>query len=257
MGKLFEGKKGLVFGVANDRSIAWAISEALYDQGAEIGFTHLPGDKMERRVRQLAEPRGAKFIVSCDVQKDEDLDRVFAEAKAHFGSIDFMLHSIAFAPANDLKGPYMNSSREGWHLAMDISAYSLVAMSRRCAELMPNGGSILTLTYFGGEKVIPGYNLMGVCKAALEHSVRYLAWDLGEKKIRINALSAGPMRTLASAGVSDFDEMRERQAQKAALKRNVEPAELGSTGVYLLSDMSNAVTGETIHVDCGFNIVGL
>jgi enoyl-[acyl-carrier protein] reductase I len=257
MSKLFDGKKGLIFGVANDRSIAWAIAEALYAEGAEIGFTHLPGDKMERRVRQLAEPKGAKFIVSCDVQKDDDLDRVFSQAQSHFGSIDFMLHSVAFAPAADLKGPYMNCSREGWHLAMDISAYSLVSMARRAAGLMTHGGTMLTLTYFGGEKVIPGYNLMGVCKAALEHSVRYLAWDLGEKNIRINALSAGPMRTLASAGVADFDEMRERQAQKAALKRNVEPAELGSTGVYLLSDMSSGVTGEVVHVDCGFNIVGL
>lgn len=256
MGAL-SGKTGLIFGVANDRSIAWSISEACYDAGAELGFTHLPGDKMERRVRQLAEPRGTKMLVPCDVTSDENLDAVFAKAKDTYGKIDFLLHSIAFAPAADLKGPYMNSSRSGWHQAMDISAYSLVAMAKRAAEIMPDGGSIVTLTYFGGEKVIPGYNLMGVCKAALEHSVRYLAWDLGEKKIRINAISAGPMRTLASAGVSDFDEMRERQAQKAPLRRNVDPAELGSTGVYLLSDMSNAVTGELIHVDCGFNIVGL
>jgi enoyl-[acyl-carrier protein] reductase I len=251
------GKTGLIFGVANDRSIAWAISEACYDAGAELGFTHLPGEKMERRVRQLAEPRGTKLIVPCEVTSDESLDAAFAKAKEVYGKIDFLVHSIAFAPAADLKGPYANCSRAGWHQAMDISAYSLVTMSKRAAELMTDGGSILTLTYFGGEKVIPGYNLMGVCKAALEHSVRYLAWDFGAKNIRVNALSAGPMRTLASAGVSDFDEMRERQAQKAPLRRNVDPAELGSTGVYLLSNMSSAVTGELIHVDCGFNIVGL
>nr|UXE44383.1 enoyl-[acyl-carrier-protein] reductase [NADH] FabI [uncultured bacterium] len=254
---VLSGKTGLIFGVANDRSIAWAISEACYDAGAELGFTHLPGDKMERRVRQLAEPRGTKMLVPCDVTSDENLDAVFAKAKEAYGKIDFVLHSIAFAPREDLQGPYMNASRTGWHHAMDISAYSLVAMAKRAAPIMTDGGSIVTLTYFGGEKVIPGYNLMGVCKAALEHSVRYLAWDLGEKRIRVNAISAGPMRTLASAGVSDFDEMRERQAQKAPLRRNVDPSELGSTGVYLLSDMSSAVTGELIHVDCGFNIVGL
>lgn len=254
---LFTGKTGLIFGVANDRSIAWSISEALFKEGAELGFTHLPGDRSERRVRLLVEPHGAKMLVSCDVQKDDDIQAVFAKAKESYGKIDFVLHSIAYAPTAELQNPYYQISRQGWHMAMDISAYSLVTITRHAADLMPDGGSIVTLTYFGGEKVIPGYNVMGICKAALEHSVRYLAWDLGEKKIRVNSISAGPMRTLSSAGISDFDEMRERQAQKACLRRNVDPAELGSTGIYLLSDMSNGVTGETIHVDCGFNIVGI
>lgn len=254
---IFSGKTGLVLGVANDRSIAWSMSESLYAEGAELGFTHLPGDRSERRVRQLVEPHGAKMLMPCDVQKDEDIEAVFAKAKEVYGKIDFLIHAIAFAPTQELRNNYLNSTRAGWHMAMDISAYSLVAVSRAAAEIMPDGGSIVTLTYFGGEKVIPGYNLMGVCKAALEHSVRYLAWDLGRKKIRVNAISAGPMRTLASAGISDFDEMQGRQADKACLGRNVEPKELGTTGVYLLSDMSGAVTGETIHVDCGFSIVGL
>ena len=254
---LFSGKTGLVLGVANERSIAWSMSESLYEEGAELGFTHLPGERSERRVRQLIEPHNAKMLVPLDVQKDEDVAAVFQKAKEVYGKIDFLIHAIAFAPTDELRNPYVSISRKGWHMAMDISAYSLVAVSKAASELMPNGGSIVTLTYFGGEKVIPGYNVMGICKAALEHTVRYLAWDLGRKNIRVNAISAGPMRTLSSAGISDFDEMREHQAKKSCLGRNVDPKELGSTGVYLLSDMSSAVTGETIHVDCGYNIVGL
>lgn len=254
---LFTGKTGLVFGVANDRSIAWSMSEALYEEGAELGFAHLPGDRSARRVHQLVDPKGAKLVMPCDVQKDEDIAAVFAQAKETYGKIDFLIHAIAFAPTDELRRDYVNVSREGWHIAMDISAYSLVALSRAAAELMTDGGSIVTLSYFGGEKVMPGYNLMGVCKAALEHSVRYLAWDLGRKNIRVNAISAGPMRTLSSAGISDFDEMREHQAKKSCLGRNVDPKELGTTGVYLLSEMSGAVTGEVIYVDCGYNIVGL
>ncbi len=254
---LFAGKKGLVFGVANDRSIAWAVSEALHKEGAEVGYTHLPGDKNERRVRQTVASTNPQLLMPCEVTKDEDLDAVFAAAKATYGELDFMVHSVAFANREDLQRPYSQASRAGWLQAMEISAYSLVAMTRRAAELMPNGGAIMTLTYFGGEKVMPGYNLMGVCKAALEHSVRYLAYDLGPSKIRVNALSAGPMRTLASAGISDFDEMQKRQADKASLKRNVEFEELGTTGLYLLSHLSNGVTGETVHVDCGFSIVGI
>lgn len=254
---LFSGKTGLIFGVANDRSIAWAISESLFAEGAELGFTFLPGERSERRVRQLVEPHGTKLLLPCEVQKDEDVAAVFSKAKEVYGKLDFVLHSIAFAPTQELRNPYLMTTRAGWHMALDISAYSLVAIARAAAELMPDGGSLVTLTYFGGEKVIPGYNLMGICKAALEHSVRYLAWDLGRKKIRVNALSAGPMRTLSSAGIGDFDEMRDRQAQKACLGRNVEPEELGKTGLYLLSDLSSAVTGETIHVDCGFSIVGI
>jgi len=254
---LFSGKTGLIMGVANDRSIAWAMSEALHAEGAELAFTHLPGPSSQRRVSKLVENIQPKIVVPCDVQSDEDIQRVFDLVAQTYGQIDFLVHAIAFAPPEDLRKPYVESSRAGWHLAMDISAYSLVATSRAASRIMPTGGSIVTISYFGGEKVMPGYNLMGVCKAALEHSVRYLAWDLGRQGIRVNAISAGPMRTLSSAGVSKFDEMREHAVQKSCLGRNVEFAELGTTGLYLLGNMSNGITGEVIHVDCGYSIIGL
>jgi enoyl-[acyl-carrier protein] reductase I len=254
---MFSGKTGLVLGVANDRSIAWAMSEALHAEGAELAFTHLPGQSSERRVRRLVDPLEAKLVVPCDVTRDEDIAAVFQAVEKTYGKLDFLIHSIAFAPPQELRNPYFQISREGWHLAMDISAFSLVAVSREAQRLMPDGGAIVTISYFGGEKVIPGYNVMGVCKAALEHTVRYLAWDLGRKNIRINAISAGPMRTLSSAGVASFDEMRDHAVRKSCLGRNVEPKELGTTGLYLLSNLSGGVTGETIHVDCGYNIVGL
>jgi len=255
---LFSGKIGLVMGVANDRSIAWAMSEALYAEGAELAFTHLPGPSSRRRVMKLVEPRAPKLVLACDVQSDGELSRVFAAVGKTYGRLDFLIHSIAFAPPQELRKPYLDVGREAWHLAMDISAYSLVACCREALAIMPEGGAIVTITYFGGEKVMPGYNLMGVCKAALEHSVRYLAWDLGRlKRIRINALSAGPMRTLSSAGISDFDQMQDHCARKSPLARNVLPEELGTTGLYLLSHLSGGLTGETIHVDCGYSIVGL
>lgn len=254
---IFAGKIGLVMGVANDRSIAWIISEALLAEGAELAFTHLPGRSSKRRVDVLLGPHHPKLVLPCDVGRDDELDRVFAAVESTCGRLDFLLHSVAFAPPDELRRPYVETSRQGWHLAMDISAYSLVAACRRAAPLMAEGGTILTISYFGGEKVMPGYNLMGVCKAALEHSVRYLAWDLGRKRIRVNALSAGPMRTLSSAGISGFDQMREHAARKSCLGRNVEPGELATTAMYLLGDQSAGVTGETIHVDCGYNIVGL
>jgi enoyl-[acyl-carrier protein] reductase I len=254
---MFTGKTGLVLGVANERSIAWAISQALFDEGAELAFTHLPGPSSERRVRRLLEPYQVQLVLPCDVQRDDDVARVFAAVEATYGKLGFLVHSIAFAPPSDLRNPYLQTSRKGWHLAMDISAYSLVVVSREAARLMPEGGTIVTISYFGGEKVMPGYNLMGVCKAALEQSVRYLAWDLGRKGIRINALSAGPMRTLSSAGVAGFDRMYQHAADKACLGRNVEFHELGTTTLYLLSGLSGGVTGETIHVDCGYSIVGL
>lgn len=254
---LFSGKIGLVMGIANDRSIAWAMTEALVAEGAELAFTHLPSPSNERRVHQLVDPLAPKVLVPCDVQKDDDITRVFEAIRAAHGRLDFVIHSIAFAPPEDLRKPYVEASRSGWHLAMDISAYSLVAVSRAAAPLMTEGGSIVTISYFGGEKVMPGYNLMGVCKAALEHSVRYLAWDLGRQRIRVNAISAGPMRTLSSAGVSRFDEMREHAVQKSCLGRNVEFEELGTTGLYLLGPLSNGVTGEILHVDCGYSIIGL
>lgn len=255
---LFSNKIGLVMGVANDRSIAWAMSEALYAEGAELAFTHLPGPSSQRRVERLVEPHSPKLVLPLDVQKDEDIARVFDAVGETYGRIDFLVHSIAFAPPQELRKPYVEASREAWHLAMDISAYSLVATCRHAAPLMPEGGSIVTLSYFGGEKVMPGYNMMGVCKAALEHSVRYLAWDLGRtKSIRVNAISAGPMRTLSSAGISDFDQMQDHCARKAPLGRNVLPEELGTTGLYLLSHLSGGLTGEILHIDCGYNIVGL
>ena len=204
---IFAGKKGMVLGVANDYSIAWAITRKLLEEVAELGFTHLPGEKMERRVRKLVEPIGAKLLVSCDVQKDEDIARTFEQAGQTFGALDFVLHSIAFAPLDDIKCNYVDCSREGFKTAMDVSVYSLAAVARQAAKVMPEGGSLLTLTYFGGERVVPGYNLMGVAKAALDASVKYLAYDLGPRKIRVNGLSAGPVKTLAASAVGDHDNL--------------------------------------------------
>jgi enoyl-[acyl-carrier protein] reductase I len=254
---LFTDKIGLVMGVANDHSIAWAMSQALYAEGAELAFTHLPSPSSERRVRELVEPRNAKVVMPCNVQKDDDIAQVFDAIHDIYGRLDFLVHSIAFSPPQELRNPYVEMSREGWHLAMDISVYSLVATSRAAAELMTEGGSIITVSYYGGEKVIPGYNVMGVCKAALEHSTRYLAWDLGRRNIRVNCISAGPMRTLSAAGIAGFEELREHAVQKSPLARFVNAQDIGSTGLYLLSELSAGVTGETIHVDCGYSIVGL
>ncbi len=254
---LFAGKIGLMMGVANEWSIGWAISQALYAEGAELAFTHLPSPSNQRRVSALVEPHGPKVVLPCDVQKDADIARLFEEIGKVYGRLDFLVHSIAFAPPQELRRPYIEMSREGWHLAMDISVYSLVAVCRAAAPLMTDGGAILTISYYGGEKVIPGYNVMGVCKAALEHSVRYLAWDLGSKQIRVNCISAGPMRTVSAAGIAGFDELREHAARKSPLGRSTTKEDLGSTGLYLLGDLSRGVTGETIHVDCGYSLVGL
>jgi len=253
---LFTGKKGVVLGVANDFSIAWAVTRKLLDEGAEVGFTHLPGDKMERRVRKLAEPIGAKLITPCDVQKDEDIARVFKEAGDIYGKLDFVLHSIAFAPLEDLKCSFVNASRDGFKTAMEISAYSLAAVSREAAKVMPDGGSILTLTYYGGEKVVPGYNMMGVCKAALDASVKYLAYDLGPKNIRVNAVSAGPVKTLAASAVGDFDDLSGLYDAVSPMQRNITRDEVGASGMFLLSDLATGITGEILHVDCGYNVMG-
>ena len=254
---MFAGKIGLVMGVANEWSIAWAISQALYAQGAELAFTHLPSPSNQRRVTTLTAAHAPKVVLPCDVQKDADVARLFDEIGKVYGRLDFLVHSIAFAPPQELRRPYVEMSREGWHLAMDISVYSLVAVCRAAAPLMTDGGAILTISYYGGEKVVPGYNVMGVCKAALEHSVRYLAWDLGSKQIRVNCISAGPMRTVSAAGIAGFDELREHAARKSPLGRNVDKQDLGATGLYLLGDLSRGVTGETIHVDCGYSLVGI
>lgn len=253
---LFSGKKGLILGVANDYSIAWAITQKLVDEGAELGFTHLPGEKMERRVRRVVDPIGPKLLVPCDVQRDEDIAAAFSAARDTFGTLDFVLHSIAFAPLEDLKSPFVKASRDGFKLAMDISVYSLVAVSRYASELMPDGGSIVTLTYYGGEKVVPGYNMMGVCKAALDASVKYLAYDLGPKNIRVNGVSAGPVKTLAASAVGDSDKLAGLYEAVSPMKRNITREEVGSTGMFLLSDHATGITGEILHVDCGYNVMG-
>jgi enoyl-[acyl-carrier protein] reductase I len=253
---LFDGKKGLILGVANDYSIAWAISQKLLAEGAELGFTHLPGEKMERRVRKLADPVGAKLITPCDVQKDDDVARVFREARETYGSLDFVLHSIAFAPIDDIKRPFVDASREGFKTAMDVSVYSLAVVARNAAESMPGGGAIVTLTYFGGERVVAGYNLMGVCKAALDMSVRYLAYDLGPRKVRVNALSAGPVKTLAASAVGDADKLAGLYEAVSPMGRNVTREEVGAAGMFLLSDLASGITGEVLHVDCGYNVMG-
>jgi enoyl-[acyl-carrier protein] reductase I len=254
---LLDGKKGVIFGVANDRSIAWAISEALHAEGAELAFTYA-GDVLEKRVRPLAEGIGAKIILPCDVTKDEEIKKVFETLKSHWGGLDILIHAIAFANREDLLNPFVQTSRAGFQLALDVSAYSMVALTREAAALMEGrGGSIVTLTYLGAEKVIPHYNVMGIAKAALEASVRYLAYDLGPKNIRVNAISAGPVKTLAAAGISGFKDMLHYAAERAPLKRNIEAEEVGRTALFLVSDLGSAVTGEVIHVDAGYNIVGM
>ncbi|MBB01049.1 MAG: enoyl-ACP reductase [Rubinisphaera brasiliensis] len=257
---MFTGKKGLVFGIANDHSIAWAITQQLRDEGAEMAFTHLPDKdperpRMERRLRKLVDDFD-KFIMPCDVQNDDDLDAVFAKAKEEFGEIDFLLHSIAYAPMDDLKGPVHGVSRDGFKLSMEISCYSLISLCHRARDIMKPGGSILTLTYLGGEKVIPGYNVMGVCKAALESTTEYLAHELGTEGIRVNALSAGPLKTLSSSAVGEFDQMVKLYSAFSPLRRNVTPEEVGKAGAWLLSDMASGVVGETLHVDSGYHIMG-
>lgn len=258
---LMEGKKGLVLGVVNDYSIAWGISDQLHKAGAQLGFTHLPdkdpsNPKMAKRVRKAVEAFEPKLFEPCDVQVDADLDRAFAVAKETFGTLDFVVHSIAYAPIDDLKGDVYNCSREGFKTSMDISVYSLMAVCKRAKDLMPDGGSIITLSYLGGERVIPGYNVMGLCKAALESSVGYLAHELGQRKIRVNALSAGPIKTLSGSAVKDFDKMLAMYDALSPMRRNVSLEEVGKTAVYLLSDMSSGVTGETLHVDSGYHVMG-
>jgi len=255
--QLLEGKKAAIFGVANERSIAWAIAEAFHAEGAELAFTYV-GEVLEKRVRPLAESIGSKIILPCDVTKDEEVEKVFAYLRETWGGLDILIHAIAFANKEDLANPYVQTSRAGFHLAMDVSAYSLIALAQRAAPLMDGrGGVILTLTYMGSERVVPNYNVMGVAKAALEASVRYLAHDLGPKGIRVNAISAGPIRTLAAAGISDFKSMLHHVAERAPLKRNIDAEEVGKTALYLCSELGSAVTGEVLHVDAGYNIMGM
>lgn len=260
---VFSGKKGLIIGVANDRSIAWAIAEQVLAEGGECGFTHLPDrpdderQKNRRRVAKLTESQaGAKFLVPMDATSDDDIAAVVARAGETFGRIDFLLHSIAFAPLEDLRVDTIETSREGFKIAMEISAYSLLAVANAARGIFSDRASIVTMTYFGGEKAVPGYNIMGVCKAALDASVRYLAYDLGPKQIRVNAISAGPLKTLSSSAVGEFDKMLGLYELVSPLGRNIVPADVGKTGLYLLSDLSAGVTGEILHVDAGYSIMG-
>lgn len=254
--KLLEGKRGLVFGLANQKSIAWGISQQCHAHGAILGFTYV-NDALEKRVRPLAESLGSELILPCDVQSDEQLDKVFEEVKSAWGSIDFIVHSVAFADANDLKHPFIETSRSGFQLALDVSAYSLVAIARRASELMSDNGSIIALSYLGAQKVVTNYRVMGVAKAALEASVRELASDLGPKGIRVNSISAGPIKTLAASGIPGFRELLSRFEERAPLRRTATQEDVGRTALYFLSDLSSAVTGETHYVDCGFNITAL
>ena len=255
--EILKGKKGVIFGVANDKSIAWGIAQMLHHEGADLAFTYA-GEILEKRVRPLAENIGSKIILPCDVTKDEEIKQVFQNIRQEWGGLDFLVHAIAYANKEDLINPYIETSREGFHLALDISSYSLVALSRHAATLMEGRqGAILTMTYMGSERVIPNYNVMGVAKAALEASVKYLAYDLGPKGTRVNAISAGPIRTLAASGISGFKEMLHFSSERAPLKRNIDQDEVGRTALYLLSDMASAVTGEVLHVDAGYNIMGM
>jgi enoyl-[acyl-carrier protein] reductase I len=254
--ELLKGKRGVVFGVANDRSIAWAISQALHEEGAELAFTYA-GEVLEKRVKPLAEGLGSRIVLPCDVSKDEEIENVFGNLAREWGKLDILIHAVAYAAKEDLSNPYFQTSRAGFHLALDVSAYSLVALARGAAPLMTDGGSVLTLTYMGSERVVPNYNVMGVAKAALEASVRYLAHDLGPKKIRVNAISAGPVRTLAASGISGFKEMLHYAGDRAPLKRNIDAGEVGGAALFLASDMASAITGEVIHVDAGYSIMGM
>jgi enoyl-[acyl-carrier protein] reductase I len=257
---LMDGKRGLVVGIANDHSYAYFIAESLKREGAECLFTHLPGEKMERRCRKAVEQLGIgdPWLVSMDAGSDEDLDRVFSQIKTDFGSIDFLVHSIAFADKDWLKdGAFTGTPRNVFTQAMDISAYTYLAMANRAAPVMTNGGAMIAMSYYGAEKAVPGYNVMGVAKAALEATTRYLAHDLGQKNIRVNTISGGPLRTMSALAVGGFSEILDWVQKKSPLRRNVTGQDVGDTAVYLLSNLSSGVTGQVIYVDCGYSIMGL
>ncbi|MBL6764213.1 MAG: enoyl-ACP reductase [Verrucomicrobiae bacterium] len=254
---LLEGKTGVVFGVANKRSIAWAIAKAWHEAGARLAFTY-QGERLKDKVADLVEEFGEDtLLIPCDVTSDADIDNVFKQVGEKFDKLDLVLHSVAYAPKEALEGDFVDTTREAFATAHDISAYSLVALARGAAPLMREGGSILAMSYYGAAKVIPHYNVMGVAKAALEASTRYLAHSLGPKKIRVNCISAGPMNTLAARGIAGFSTMLKQYEEHAPLKRNVEPVELGQTGAFLASDGAAAITGQVIYVDCGYEIMGM
>jgi enoyl-[acyl-carrier protein] reductase I len=255
-GNLMAGKRGLVMGVANDRSIAWGIASACAAQGAELAFTY-QGDALQKRVIPLAESVGSKIILPCDVTNEGSIDALFNSIKEKWGGLDFLVHCIAFSDKNELDGLYVDTTRANFLHTMDISCYSFTALCRRAIPLMPNGGSLLTLSYLGAERVMPHYNVMGVAKAALEASVRYLSVDLGGNNIRVNAISAGPIKTLAASGIGDFRYILRWNEVNAPLKRNVTQLEVGNAALYLLSDLGTGMTGEVLHVDCGYHNVGM
>jgi enoyl-[acyl-carrier protein] reductase I len=251
-----EGRTAVVFGVANQRSIAWGITQRLHAAGANLAVTYQNERLKDDAEKLVASLPGAQAF-QCDVAQDHEVDALFAMLRERYGKLHTLVHSVAFAPAEDLKGDFVNTSREGFRVAHDISVYSLIALARGAAPLMTDGGSIMTMTYYGAEKVVSKYNVMGVAKAALEATVRYLAADLGQKNIRVNAISAGPLKTLAARGISGLGDMMNVHAQKAPLRRNVELDEVGATALFLASDLSTGITGETIYVDCGYNIMGI
>jgi enoyl-[acyl-carrier protein] reductase I len=253
---LLSGKTALIFGLANDRSIAWGITQAFQEQGAQIGLSYA-GEVLEKRVRALAQSINCKFVEPCDVSKDEDIQAVADKAAQAFGGVDILVHSIGYARREELSGPYYRTSRDGFHLALDISVYSFTALAQAFQPLLRPGGALLTLTYYGAEKVAPGYNVMGVAKAALEASVRYLAYDFGPQGVRVNAISAGPIRTLAAAGVSRFKDMYRHFSRLAPLQQNVTIQDVGGTAVFLCSDLARRITGEVLYVDSGYNIIGV
>ncbi|HET9336325.1 MAG TPA: enoyl-ACP reductase FabI [Sphingomicrobium sp.] len=250
------GKRGLIMGLANDRSLAWGIAKALGDQGAELAFSY-QGEALEKRVRPLAEELGSNLLVDCDVSDMAALDRTFEGLKEHWDSLDFVVHAIGFSDKNELRGLFVDTSLDNFLMTMNISVYSFVAVAQRAKAMMKEGGSLLTLSYYGAEKVIPHYNVMGVAKAALETSVKYLAADLGREGIRVNAISAGPIKTLAASGIGDFRYIMKWNEYNSPLRRNVTIEDVGGAGLYLLSDLASGVTGEIHHVDAGYNVVGM
>jgi len=256
MSGIMAGKRGLIMGLANDRSLAWGISKALAAQGAELAFSY-QGEALERRVRPLAAEVGSDFLLDCDVSDMTALDAAFAALKARWETIDFVVHAIGYSDKNELRGLFVDTSAENFAMTMNISAYSFVAVTRRARAMMPDGGCVLTLSYYGAEKVIPHYNVMGVAKAALEASVKYLAMDLGPEKIRVNAISAGPIKTLAASGIGDFRYILKWNEYNSPLRRNVTIEDVGGAALYLLSDLASGVTGEIHHVDGGYNVVGM
>jgi enoyl-[acyl-carrier protein] reductase I len=256
MTKLMAGKRGLIMGLANDRSLAWGIAQQLAEHGADLAFSY-QGEAIERRVRPLAEQLGSSLLVDCDVSDMAALDRTFDELKKSWDRLDFVVHAIGFSDKNELRGGYVDTSLDNFLMTMNISVYSFVAVAQRARPMMPDGGALLTLSYYGAEKVIPHYNVMGVAKSALETSVKYLAADLGRENIRVNAISAGPIKTLAASGIGDFRSIMKWNEYNSPLRRNVTIEDVGGAGLYLLSDLASGVTGEIHHVDAGYNVVGM